>query len=314
MRISPYKSVAANLLENGYHPLPVMIGEKIPGIYQGDKWTPMPGWSKYCTQAPAPFVMDKWSDFPSAGVCIAHGKVIGLDVDTDRTDVHKAIASAAPPATVKRRGKKGYMAYYRPQGLDALGARLRWYDGETVACEILLHGTLSVLPPTIHPDTQKPYVWLTEDTLDNTDISDLPFLSVTDIDKIDAALSALGLSRKKERRVGQKDYERPCASAHDLEKPFGRSINDRAIEASAMDQWWPALDMPKSHQRGAGAWEAIPFWRPSGSGRPLMDRNPNLKSIPTGIVDFGANKSYTPVDVVMAARDCGFDAAAIYSP
>jgi hypothetical protein len=78
----------------------------------------------------------------------------------------------------------------------------------------------------------------------------------------------------------------------------------------AIDAWWPALDMPKSRQRGVGAWEAVPYWRSSGSGRPVAERNPNLKATPTGIVDFGADRSYTPADVVMAARDCSFQAAA----
>lgn len=67
------------------------------------------------------------------------------------------------------------MGYYRPGlGCEGLGARLRWYhpdicmtreDGRRSwppLVELLLQGTQSVVPPTIHPDTGRPYAsaWL----------------------------------------------------------------------------------------------------------------------------------------------------------
>ena len=36
-----------------------------------------------------------------------------------------------------------------------------------------MHGTQSVVPPTIHPDTGQPYHWLTPDTLEDTPLGDL---------------------------------------------------------------------------------------------------------------------------------------------
>ena len=270
----------------------------------------MPGWTKYCDHAVASFILDQWEQWPGAGVCVAHGRVIGLDVDTDRDDVAAAVLRAIEPSPVKRRGSKGYMGYYRPGGgLDDLTARVRWYDGDSVVCEILLHGTQSVIPPTVHPDTDKPYQWLTDETLTDTSIDELPELTGDHVKRLDSELGKLGLTRKAPRRARITDYERPGVSDHDLEVSVWRSLNNRALEPSAIDQWWPALDMPKTRQRGVGAWEAVPFWRPSGSGRPIGDRNPNLRAVPSGIVDFGADRSYTPINVVMAARDCS-DAAA----
>lgn len=308
---SPYARIAANLRENGYHAMPVMPGSKVPGeIFQG-QWRGMSGWAKFCDTMPADFIHDQWEKLPDAGVCVAHGKIVGLDLDTDRADVAEAIRGAIEIPNVRRKGQKGWMAYYRPgDGLSDLPARVRWYDGDTVCVEILLHGTQSVLPPTIHPDTNKPYTWLMGETLENTDISELPVLSGVELAKIGKALEKIGLSRKAPRRVGGNVIPFSVASDHDLEKPMGRSLNDRAMEPGAIDQWWPALGMPKSSQRGPGAWVAVPFWRMSGSGRSVQDRNPNLKIVPTGIVDFGADRSYTPIDVVMAARDCSFGAAA----
>ncbi|GAA6176919.1 bifunctional DNA primase/polymerase [Sulfitobacter pacificus] len=309
---SPYHRSAANLRENGFNIMPVWPGKKIPGAWDGAKWGGLPGWAKYCNSQPPEFLHDKWEAWPEAGVCVAHGNIIGLDLDTDRKDVAEALHKAITPPEVRRRGAKGWLGYYRPgEGLDGLTARVRWYDKDGgVVVEVLLHGTQSVLPPTIHPDTQKPYTWLTDESLESTDISELPVFSGTDMDALDREFTAIGLTRQAPRQAQLKDYDRPSPSAHDLEKPFGRSLNDRAMESAAIDQWWPALDMPKSRQRGAGAWEAVPWWRASGSGRAPQDRNPNLKAVPNGIVDFGADRAYTPVDVVMASRDCTFEAAA----
>lgn len=312
--VSPYGLAAANLRDNGYSPMPIQPGTKTPGVYSDGHWRPMPGWQKYC-KSPAPeFVHSTWENWPAAGVCIAHGAVIGLDLDTDREDVADAVRSAVAIPEVRRRGRKGWMGYFRPAAdLDDGTARLRWYDpkdGEDARplVELLLHGTQSVLPPTIHPETQRPYEWLGA-ALTNTDIRELDEFGQADLARLEAAFAAIGLTRQAPRRANLKDYDRPEPGGADLEKPFGRSLNDRALRPSAMDRWWPALDMPKTRQRGVGAWEAVAFWRSSGSGRAVQDRNPNLRSVPNGIVDFGSDRAYTPIDVVMAARDCSYPAA-----
>jgi len=305
---SPYHAVAANYRENGYHVMPVGPGTKVPGEYRDGGWRPMPGWQKYCDALAPEFVHGKWEDWPDAGVCVAHGAVIGLDLDTDREDVATALRGAVELSPVRRKGAKGWMGYYRPGGdLDGLPARVRWYDPNVKGAdgkssrfpviELLLHGTQSVLPPTIHPDTGQPYRWLTPDTLENTDISDLPVFGRAEFDVLDVALSGMGLTQQAPRTslVGRVEYP---ATSHDLEKPLGRSINDRAMEPGAIDQWFPALGLPKTRQRGFGAWEAVATWRGSGSGRPQAERNPNLRIVPTGIRDFGTDEPFTPINLV----------------
>ena len=292
--------------------MPVGPGTKVPGKFSNGSWQPMPGWAKYCDSQPPEFIHDGWERWPEAGVCIAHGSVVGLDLDTDRQDVAEALQKAVGVPNVKRRGAKGWMGYYHlGEGLDGAPARIRWYDrnleSRAPVVELLLRGTQSVLPPTIHPETGRPYTWLTDEALEDVTPEELPEITGTALDAIDRELGKIGITRQAPRRVADTDYDRSSASDHDLEKPFGRSLNDRAMEA--IDLWWPALEMPKSRQRGPGAWEAIPFWRASNSGRSISERNPNLRAVPAGIVDFGADRSYTPIDVVMAARDCSFNAA-----
>lgn len=302
--------------------MPCSPGTKIPGQYRNGAWFPMSQWSQWCDKQPPDFLHEKWEDWPDAGMCLAHGAVVGLDVDTDRREVSDAAQEAVGPSPVRRVGRKGWMGYYRPgEGVANCGARLRWYDPKifTVRAdgrkdyppqvELLLHGTQSVLPPTIHPDTGQPYRWISAETLEDTAPDDLPELPANAIDLLDAKFTKVGLVREIPRRVSDKTYDRPIATSsdHDLEKPFWRALNDKAL--LNIDLWWPNLNLPKSRQRGAGSWEAVPFWRASNSGHQTADRNPNLKAYPTGIVDFGANRSYTSVDVVMDAKGCSEVAA-----
>ena len=309
---SPYASFADTLRDNGYHVMPCTPGAKVPGTWDSGSWRPMPQWQKWCDTMPPEFLHQRWLAWPDAGLCVAHGAIVGLDIDTDRKDVAEAAVAAVGPSPIRRTGAKGWMGYYRPgAGLGGHTARVRWFDGDGAICvELLLHGTQSVIPPTIHPGTGASYRWITPDSMDDVAARELPELPRDAVKRLDAAFAAIGLTRQAPRKVNGSEYERPAPTAHDLEKPLGRSVNDRAMAPGAIDLWWPALNLPKSRQRGrSGSWEAVPFWRGSGSGRALQDRNPNLKATPGGIVDFGADRSYTPVDVIMAARDCSFMAA-----
>lgn len=299
---SPYHRAAANLREQGYHVLPAMPGAKVPGQFKGGTWSPMPGWAKYCDAQPPEFIHDQWERWPEAGVCVAHGRVIGLDLDTDRRDVAEALHRAVEAPSVRRRGQKGWLGYYRPgNGLDELTARVRWYDeksdSRSPVVELLLHGTQSVLPPTIHPGTGQPYRWLTEDSLEDVGIDDLPTFGGDQLAALEREFGKIGLTRQAPRTVRSGAIEYPSGS-NDLEKPIGRSINDRAMEPAAVDRWFPAMGLPKTRQRGPGAWEGVATWRGSNSGRPVGERNPNLKVVPTGIRDFGSDEPFTPINLV----------------
>jgi hypothetical protein len=319
---SPYARVAGRLRDMGYHAMPAKPGEKVPGHFEAGRWSHMSRWQDWCSRMPPEFLHERWEGWPDPGVCIAHGAVVGADVDTDRTDVAAAVVAALGHSPVRRRGRKGWMGYYRPgPGCEDLGARVRWYHPDAYSTcedgrrswpplvELLLHGTQSVAPPTVHPDTGQPYHWLTPDTLEDTPLSDLPALPDDPAARLDAELGKLGLTREnpngRARAPGL--HELAQAGAHDLEKPRFRSMNERAL--AALDRWFPALGLPKTRQRGAGSWEAVAAWRPSSSGRPIEKRGANLHASPSGIRDFGDGEAYTAIDLVIAARGDSFDAA-----
>jgi hypothetical protein len=306
----------------GYHAMPAKPGEKVPGHFEAGRWSHMARWQDWCSRMPPEFLHERWESWPDAGVCIAHGAVVGIDVDTDRKDVAAAVVDALGPSPVRRRGQRGWMGYYRPgPGCDGLGARLRWYHPHVCITgaegrrswpplvELLLHGSQSVVPPTIHPDTGEPYLWLTPDTLQDMALADLPALPADPVALLDAGLGTLGLTRENPNGRGRNGHVREPtqAGAHDLEKPRFRSLNERAL--AALDRWFPQLGLPKTRQRGAGSWEAVAAWRPSSSGRPLEKRGANLHASPSGIRDFGDGEPYTAIDMVIAARGCSFEGA-----
>lgn len=319
---SPYAQAAGRLRDMGYHTMPAKPGEKVPGHFEAGRWSHMARWQDWCARMPPEFLHERWESWPDAGVCIAHGSVVGADVDTDRKDVAAAVVAALGPSPVRRRGQKGWMGYYRPgPGCEGLGARLRWYHPDICVTnadgrrswpplvELLLHGSQSVVPPTIHPDTGQPYLWLTPDTLEDMALGDLPELPADPVARLDDELGRLGLSRENPNGRARASGIRETAPAggHDLEKPRFRSLNERAL--AALDRWFPALGLPKTRQRGAGSWEAVAVWRPSSSGRPLEKRGANLHASPSGIRDFGDDEPYTAIDLVIAARGCSFDGA-----
>lgn len=304
---SPYLSAADTIRDRGYHVMPCLPGSKVPGGFDGTTWKPMREWSKWCDELPPDFLHEKWQDWPDAGVCVAHGNIVGLDIDTDRKDVAEAAVAAVGASPVRRKGSKGWMGYYRPDSAlaERHSARVRWYDADgTICVELLLHGTQSVIPPTIHPNGN-PYTWLTPDTFEDIDADDLPTLRIDAVEQLDKAFKPLGLTREKPRKADFQKWIGEKSDIHDLEKPWGRSLNDRAMEPGAIDAWFPAIGLPKTSQRGSGAWQAVADWRPSNSGRPISERNPNLKITPDGARDFGGGvvEAYTPISLVMAAKN-----------
>src|SRR5262249_26384713 len=89
---------------------------------------------------------------------------------------------------------------------------------------------------------------------------------------------------------------------HDSDSPH-RGLNDHALKN--LDQWVPHLGIYKCrHQSGRySSYTGVAQWRRSAThGDDLEKRDRNLKICSSGIRDFGDNRGYTPLDLVMAAK------------
>src|SRR5262249_3046267 len=96
---------------------------------------------------------------------------------------------------------------------------------------------------------------------------------------------------------------KPAISGDQDENPF-RELNSQALRS--LPAWVLDLNLYKcKRKRGPHpAYEAVATWRQSTKGRPLEQRALNLSIVGSGIKDFGTGEKFTPIDLVMRARDC----------
>lgn len=303
---SPFAQVAQKLIANGYHPIPIMPGDKAPGEIRGGSWRLMNDWPKYRDQAPPEFILKLWSSWERGNVSIVTGtritqthEVAAIDFDTDQTDLLETMESSIPPSPVRKRGRRGYTAFY----LAPIGTRGRKFKkGSATICEILT-GTntrQTVIPPSIHPNTGQPYVWMTDRTLLNTPATALPVLTEDMLERfIDTVEFLEGVEEVAHRTIDAKPRS-------DGEATVWGTVNETALRN--LDAWVPALPLPKLHRSSAG-YQAVAWWRPSSTGRDIKDRATNLGISPAGIKDFGTDDTYTALDLTMRATNWDLDTA-----
>jgi hypothetical protein len=153
--VSPFASVALALWERGYSIVP---------LEPGDKAIKLPGWQRYCKERANRATLEMWLDWPERNIGLALGPasgVIALDFDYDRDGKHAEIIKTIGDSPAKKRGVKGFTAFYRFSNQRSV----KYGIGGDSVLEVLSTGRQTVLPPSIHPDTKQPYEWLTRQAL-----------------------------------------------------------------------------------------------------------------------------------------------------
>jgi len=287
---SPYARVGAKLVDQGWRAIPCRPGSKRPGAYSQGYWFGNLGWNEYCDRMPTDEEVATWCDWPQGGVCVVLDHMVKVvDIDTDDETIRAALAEIIPDSPVKKRGQKGYSAFFR--GSDKIVSRafsISVFGKQERIVDLLAYGKQTVCPPTIHPDTQESYQWL-GDPLEDYAPEDLPVLDDDIADKIAAVLSRFG-------------YIEPIVHEyHEVESrdTIWREINDLAL--ANLDLWVPELKLPQCKRSGDGRYRAVAEWRGV--------ENPNLSFSAKGITDWGANENHTALDVVMNVFSCGLDVA-----
>lgn len=142
-------------------------GMSVIPLYRKDK-RPIPtDWSRYHDKPVEDHQAEAWiRQYPDSNLGLVLGrqsKVVVIDIDTDDDRLKDIIIKLLPPSPWVRIGKKGMVVAYRYTGVRTF--RIKDSDGQTI-CEHLSERTQVVLPPSIHPDTGRPYVA-------NTDLFDV---------------------------------------------------------------------------------------------------------------------------------------------
>ncbi len=291
---SPFSKVGIDLIEAGYSAIPILPGEKRPGCYVNRDWTGMGGWQQYCLRLPSKFEYEFWTDnWPDAGVGLALGTVSGIisiDLDYGSEAVRNAIEDVLPPSPVRKKGAKGYTAFYKYNGEQPK----KWSVAGKSVCELLSHGNQTVMPPTIHPDGMA-YKYITLDTLLDVTPDELPSLPKDFADLITEALAPFIDDNDREQNSrGIK----PDAQPSDDTRTIWQEINDVAL--ANLDLWVPKV-FADAKRRHDGSYRVVAHWRDV--------ENANVSIHPDGIMDWGAGLGHTAIDIVMLSETVGLDQA-----
>jgi nucleotide-binding universal stress UspA family protein len=287
MQDSPsiYDVNAPRLNARGYFPIIIGPGSKAPHRYIPSRgcFELQMGWSKRAEPIMTPQ--------PGAGIGVRTGNgLVAFDYDDDEAAL--SISPHFPESPVNKTGQTAWTGFYRA---DFPVPSENVFDGNgNKVLEILSDGRQTVVPPSIHPDTQEPYRYVNGRSLQDVSPSELPPLPRDYRERILALGYTLGKATKAEEPTS-------AAGTGGSETEFAE-INATALANPAA--WVPALGLYKC-KRGVGRggpYTAVATWRASTTGKALEDREPNLKIHRSGIKDFGDGRAYSALDLVMAKR------------
>jgi hypothetical protein len=173
------QDVALKLFTNGYTPL---------RLEPGEKYTKATGWSTH-----SPTIESIKRDFarPSnlgirVGDLLKDGtSLIGIDVDVEDVALIRCVERAIGMKVPVKRGKKGYTYMVRvDRELRTTRITLKRDGKNKPAIDVLARGSQTVLPPSIHPDTNLPYVWVSGTPLTDIPINEIPIFTPSMLDEI----------------------------------------------------------------------------------------------------------------------------------
>jgi len=164
--------------EAGYVPIPIVPNSKKPAIK---------GWNEWADNGIPRSEVEKFEEkFPIAkgyGIGIVCGRasnLVVLDIDTN----DPTILQSCPASPVRRRGKTGEARFFQfnPE-LCNRSFTAKNKDGVKVGgIDILVDRKYIIVPPSIHPDTGKPFFWLSSEDLFDLSAGELPHFTAENTD------------------------------------------------------------------------------------------------------------------------------------
>ena len=298
--VNDFERHGTRLRERDISFLPIAPGTKRPGEYsKAGGWRGMSDWTRFGKKHATDEEFAEWCTWPDAGIGILTGALSGLvgidrDYDAEGTD---ALEALIPPTIVKKKGKNGYTAFFQFNGERSCSFDI----GGKRVLDVLAEGRQTVVPPSMHPSGCA-YVWTTFDTLEDiTGSSDLPKLPDDFLQQVERELAPY------QTEVDKKYAKKAIAPLENTDKvettlsPQAEYFRDLQQAALAqLDTWIPKL-IPRATKHG-DTWFSYATWRGA--------ENPNVKSNPKGIRDWGGGYGMTPIDLIMYSTGKKFAQAA----
>ncbi len=188
MTRSPFQLAAPALRARGYSVIPLNPSQKYPTI---DRW------SEFCSRLPTDEEHARWMGWVAnnIGLCLGQASgVMALDFDDDMDGMHAAILAVVPDSPVKKKGAKGFTAFYRFSGQRSHGYSVRG----TRVLDVLSGGRQTVLPPSLHPSGST-YEWITPVTLADIGSDQLPEIPAASMQVIASLFRAEPVWQKPKR-------------------------------------------------------------------------------------------------------------------
>lgn len=296
---SPFARRAFFYIEMGYSVIPIAPGTKRPGTYsEADGWKGMYDWERFGHRLASEIELSHWEKWPGAGIGLVCGKlsnIVALDRDYDAPGTD-ALERIIPPSPVKKKGAKGYTAFYRYNGEPSTS----WNLNGMRVLDMLSDGRQTLMPGTLHPDGHT-YVYLLEDVLEEMRAEDLPVLPDDFAAQVSAVLAPYQTEvDRKYQRTPRKhdDTAEPISTDLSFTGAYFRDLNRAALQQ--LEAWVPKLIQSARVERDG--FRCIATWRGA--------EKPNVGVHPSGIFDFGGNYGMTPIDLVMYAHGLSFGKAA----
>lgn len=292
---------AKQYIEAGYSPVPIMPGTKRPGITAHGEQRGIGRWQRMCDTPATEHELEYWSqEYVGAGIGLALGfnNVVAIDIDVAPGEIFDTLVELLPDSEWAKKGSKGFTAFFRTEErmaaqkfklrLDEAGNLVTEESGirPSAVLEILSYGNQTVIPPTVHPGTGKPYQW-ENDPLSMCPAPALPVLDADFPDQVKEALKPWGyIPRSQEHKAGEYNTE------------HGTVYSDLNRDALAdLDTWVPHLDRVEfdDDHKGSG-YRMRAVWRGGNSESSVRIDNEM-------IYDYGADEKISPIDLVVYMND-----------
>lgn len=144
-----FKDNAPLYWAKGLPAMPLRPVSKIPALN---------AWQSFCAAMPSEQAREAWLDaYADGNIGLPLGPqagIVAVDLDSEDPRVQRVLDQLLPPSPWKRVGKKGAVYAFKYNGERTY--RIKGEDGGTLL-EVLSRGAQIVLPPSIHPDTGRPY-------------------------------------------------------------------------------------------------------------------------------------------------------------
>jgi len=251
--------LGATLVDRGFPILPIQPNTKKPGMFRLGSWHDYPKWSRHCERDTTENEVDIWGDWPEAGIGIAAGRVIGIDIDV----VHSAAIAHEIEALAKRMlGDTPAVRIGRaPKRLLVYRAVQPFAGFKYLPIEVLGLGQ-QFIAYGVHPETGQPYDWPVSTLADLTP-DELP--AITEAQAREFAKEAYLLipldQRPKSLRVGPRSTGE-CANLPEQRGTF-EAVEDalaHIVNADLAYDSWVRIGMAIKGALGDEGWPLFEDW------------------------------------------------------